>query len=425
MSNPNKSASASASGGGGSDKLCSGGGGGGSNKNTSSSGGGFYGDCTPQSDSFMSHQSYQFVDSDDEPACKVAKMAEVKPVQFHYLREAPPERVDIVGRHTVSYQSACQGEKMEALIENTAGILEISPDEAVILLAQKMWCLDMALEFWTSDVGAARSALGISARSDPPPELAEARRAGVMLSDDVFLGDPFEPLQAEGAACGHLFSMDAWRAQLRSTLKSAPLQALQQKCILFPECKEVVRPRVWRSCLEGNEFDGYVREMIRSYANASRTSKACLHPGCDLIVELRSDLVAASTTSEVTCANGHSFCFHCFQPPHSPVSCKNAKIWNDRDVVFADQLNSQWVASHTKNCPKCKNPIEKNEGCNHVTCRHIAMKGGKPCGHEFCWQCFAPWRQHEGACVHSSLYEFLYSSLSSPFFSESCPSSLM
>jgi len=36
-----------------------------------------------------------------------------------------------------------------------------------------------------------------------------------------------------------------------------------------------------------------------------------------------------------------------------------------------------------KRCPKCNEYIEKNGGCDHMTCR---------CGHEFSWQTRKPWR---------------------------------
>jgi len=31
-----------------------------------------------------------------------------------------------------------------------------------------------------------------------------------------------------------------------------------------------------------------------------------------------------------------------------------------------------------KSCPQCNNGVEKDEGCNHITCR---------CGSHWCWKC--------------------------------------
>jgi len=45
------------------------------------------------------------------------------------------------------------------------------------------------------------------------------------------------------------------------------------------------------------------------------------------------------------------------------------------------------VLANTKHCPKCRRPIDKNQGCNHMTCR-------APCHHQFCWLCSDPWDRH-------------------------------
>jgi ariadne-1 len=37
-----------------------------------------------------------------------------------------------------------------------------------------------------------------------------------------------------------------------------------------------------------------------------------------------------------------------------------------------------------KKCPKCTEYIEKNGGCDHMTCR---------CGHEFWWSSLTPYRR--------------------------------
>ncbi len=54
-----------------------------------------------------------------------------------------------------------------------------------------------------------------------------------------------------------------------------------------------------------------------------------------------------------------------------------------------DSETSNWIVVNTKDCPKCKSAIEKNGGCNHMTCYK--------CRHEFCWICYGDWRGHS-AC---------------------------
>ena len=54
----------------------------------------------------------------------------------------------------------------------------------------------------------------------------------------------------------------------------------------------------------------------------------------------------------------------------------------------SESENINWIIANTKSCPnkKCGRPIEKNQGCNHMTC--------KLCGHDFCWLCKGNWKDH-------------------------------
>ncbi len=47
------------------------------------------------------------------------------------------------------------------------------------------------------------------------------------------------------------------------------------------------------------------------------------------------------------------------------------------------------IGRTTARCPRCAVPIEKNGGCNHMTC---LSSGAVGCGHQFCWVCRTPWR---------------------------------
>ena len=62
--------------------------------------------------------------------------------------------------------------------------------------------------------------------------------------------------------------------------------------------------------------------------------------------------------------------------------------------------NAKWLIVNTKQCPNCHKYIEKNQGCNHMTCRKEA--GG--CGYEFCWICLGEWKPHGSSWYECKKY---------------------
>ena len=61
-------------------------------------------------------------------------------------------------------------------------------------------------------------------------------------------------------------------------------------------------------------------------------------------------------------------CFNCSKPWHGYwTKCSSAQ--NAENTDKDDQAFYQWeLNKDVKKCPKCKYRIEKNEGCNHMTC---------------------------------------------------------
>ena len=90
----------------------------------------------------------------------------------------------------------------------------------------------------------------------------------------------------------------------------------------------------------------------------------CPFPDCESYAEKKGE------KKYVSCKKGHKFCFNCLKAWHENEECdtsvdKSFEKWRDSDKV--------------KRCPKCKYFIEKNEGCNHITCYN--------CKYQFCWLC--------------------------------------
>jgi len=96
---------------------------------------------------------------------------------------------------------------------------------------------------------------------------------------------------------------------------------------------------------------------------------------------------------EVACLScDTSFCGGCHGSPHEGKTClkvfreQHAERWGE-EKIFVDEA---------KQCPFCLVWIEKNGGCDHMTCHH--------CRGEFCWLCSGNWRTH-GACENSEAVE--------------------
>lgn len=69
---------------------------------------------------------------------------------------------------------------------------------------------------------------------------------------------------------------------------------------------------------------------------------------------------------EPECKCGQTFCFKCREKPHSPCTCEMARLWMEK--LQGESETANWVTANTKPCPTCHKPVEKNGGCNHVTC---------------------------------------------------------
>ncbi|AEE77356.1 unnamed protein product [Arabidopsis thaliana] len=116
------------------------------------------------------------------------------------------------------------------------------------------------------------------------------------------------------------------------------------------------------------------RFLIESYVEDNNMVKWCPStPHCgNAIRNIKDD----GDVDEVECSCGLQFCFSCLSESHSPCSCLMWKLWKKKCEDESETVN--WMTVNTKLCPKCSKPIQKRDGCNHMTCK---------CGQHFCWLC--------------------------------------
>lgn len=168
--------------------------------------------------------------------------------------------------------------------------------------------------------------------------------------------------------CGHFTCQNCFDDYLLNKINIAQIQQIQcpqEACNFQIKEGELVR------FLKPNP------DLLKKYykfKNAQQIAKNpklkwCIRPGCENVVQ-----VIDSSTPHMKCSCGQEFCFKCNNPWHPGMECE--------DLI--EKIYKNYVmGAEVKYCPSCQAVIEKNDGCNHMTCIQ--------CNHQFCWICEKPY----------------------------------
>eukprot|EP00397_Hematodinium_sp_SG-2012_P015696 GEMP01015992.1.p1 GENE.GEMP01015992.1~~GEMP01015992.1.p1 ORF type:complete len:611 (+),score=146.80 GEMP01015992.1:84-1916(+) len=191
--------------------------------------------------------------------------------------------------------------------------------------------------------------------------------------------------------CGHAFCVECWRSYLETAVGEGN-SCLHLKC-MSPKCSMSVPWNLFGYFMRREAIARFMEFMKRNFVENNPLCKWCPEPDCpnailvkepiQTIENAKSWLTAegaqmARASREVVCKCGWRWCFVCNEEAHRGISCVTVKKWVEKNQDEAE--NVAWILANTKPCPKCKNPIEKNQGCMHMVCR---------CSHQFCWLCLA------------------------------------
>lgn len=270
------------------------------------------------------------------------------------------------------------------LIEGVRELLSLSSTAAAAaLLRHFKWNKERLTEAYFAnpektlrDVGMGSLALEV-----PPPARPDVFKCNVCL-DEVSMGDTF------ALGCGHRYCKPCWADHLEVQVAGGP-NCVFSHC-MYPKCYELCHEECFSRIVQPATFERYKEFLHRSFIDQNPNVKWCPNPGCENSVKCD----RRGRRQPVACACGFVFCFQCADADignHLPASCEAVKAWNDKNRDESE--NVKWLMANTKRCPQCQKHIEKNGGCMHMTCRK-EMQG---CGHEFCWLCRGPWKEHGSA----------------------------
>ena len=179
--------------------------------------------------------------------------------------------------------------------------------------------------------------------------------------------------------CYHMFCDDCYYEYLKEKINSNFIEGI--KC-LDKDCDT----KLYDDFIEKKLFkdikllDKYKTLQNKRQLMLDPNIQLCPFPDCDSYAKKEND------SKYVSCIKyKHKFCFNCLKEWHGNKKCdtsvdKSFEKWRDSDKV--------------KRCPKCKFFIEKNEGCNHITCYN--------CKYQFCWLCLGEYNSRHydfGRCT--------------------------
>ncbi|KAG9145212.1 hypothetical protein Leryth_008971 [Lithospermum erythrorhizon] len=256
-------------------------------------------------------------------------------------------------------------------IMKISSVLSISRDAASILLRHYQWSVTKVNDEWFADEEKVRGQVGLLEYPVPLPN-----------DEELTCGICFDSCTQDmitAAACGHPFCVSCWQGYINSSINDGP-GCLMLRCP-DPSCSAAVGQDMVNLLVSDDDKAKYNRYLLRSFIEGNRKTKWCPAPGCDYVVEFD----VGGESSDITCHCSYSFCWNCTEEAHRPVDCGTVSKWILKNSAESENMN--WILANSKPCPKCKRPIEKNQGCMHVTCT-------PPCKFEFCWLCLGAWSDH-------------------------------
>jgi len=188
--------------------------------------------------------------------------------------------------------------------------------------------------------------------------------------------DTFSKGDMAALDCGHFFCAPCWSGYL--SFKIVQEGSIQMIECPDPKCHMVVDDQTLLNIVTPQIKVKYLKLIMDYYVQCNKLIKWCSAPDCNYAIK-----VSYLEPRSVKCKCGHSFCFSCSEDWHEPINCEMMKKWIKK--TNDDSETCKWISLHTKDCPKCQMPIEKNGGCNHMVCRSSS------CNFEFCWLCMEKW----------------------------------
>eukprot|EP00049_Salpingoeca_infusionum_P018524 m.357619 g.357619 ORF g.357619 m.357619 type:complete len:528 (+) comp17887_c0_seq1:416-1999(+) len=282
---------------------------------------------------------------------------------------------------------------MFSAIEAVNSVFEIPAGTARQLLIYANWNSERLLERY---YGGDRDALFEEAQCVNPEQAVDTAEEKCCIICD-------EPVETYAAMpCGHISCDECWAQYLFQEITELGHESIScpaGDCAVLVDEYTVIK-LLERAMDAGEETDGLISKFkylaAKSYVRSNPHLRWCPNPkGCGLALSVSHRTSDRGLPRMLKCSCEYEFCFVCGMEDHYPLGCEMYAKWLKK--CQDDSETANWIAANTQECPKCRFTIEKNGGCNHMTCRQ--------CKHEFCWMCLGDWEPHGSSWFKCNRFE--------------------
>jgi hypothetical protein len=178
-------------------------------------------------------------------------------------------------------------------------------------------------------------------------------------------------------SCNHTYCLECFEECCKAAASSSTV-TFQVKCQGDEgNCRHTFTLQEMRDSVSSSVLEKVLQSSFEDYINQHpNLFHYCPTPDCDHIY--RCTATSGADRPTYTCANClELICTSC-HALHGRYTCAEYKDIQSGGYEALEQLKKEL---NIKDCPKCTTPMEKTEGCNHMTC------GG--CKAHICWVCMA------------------------------------
>ena len=174
--------------------------------------------------------------------------------------------------------------------------------------------------------------------------------------------------------CEHSFCRDCLGGLLSTKMAdpNKPIECPQVGChrqILVTEMEMLV---------DNALVEKYTEKSLQSFISVNNDAYSCCPtPDCTYVFFF----VHGDTDFQCPlCEKRH--CLKCNVEYHEGATCSEYQKWSLLNGQSDDLFGTLVEKKKMKQCARCRNWVEKADGCPHITCR---------CGFEFCYRCGQKW----------------------------------